>query len=96
MARSITLLSNASATGDWFAWDGGRGTFMVEGTVGGSSIALQVRGPNGGAIAVGAEVTFDSLPGIGNFDLPPGEIRCAATGGAPGALYASAQKIGEV
>ncbi|MGE3907511.1 MAG: hypothetical protein AB7F36_16285 [Reyranellaceae bacterium] len=95
MARNITLLSGASATGDWFAWDGGRGSFMAEGTAGGGSIVLQVRGPNGGAIAVGGETTFEALPAIGNFELPPGQIRAAVSGGSPSGLHASARKIGE-
>lgn len=95
MARNITLLSDASATGAWFAWDGGRGSFMAEGTPGGATLALEVRGPNGGGIPVGADTTFAALPGIGNFDLPPCRIRCAVAGGTPAALHASATRIGE-
>lgn len=96
MARDLTLLSNASATGSWFTWDGGRGTFVVSGTVGGSSIALEMKGANDVATPVGTDVTFTALPGIGNFDLPPCQIRCAVTGGTPSALYARAIKNGEL
>ncbi len=32
MATGIVLASNASATGSWFFWPGGRGEFRVEGT----------------------------------------------------------------
>jgi len=40
MAVGITLLSNASATGNWVAWPGGRGEFRVEATFGGGIFEL--------------------------------------------------------
>ena len=53
MATAITLVSNASATGSWFAWPGGRGEFRVEATFGGGTVKLQCKGPNGTALRGG-------------------------------------------
>lgn len=96
MARTLDLLSNTSSTGSWLAWDGGRGTLTVEGTIAGATLSLQVQGPNGGSIDVGSDTTFTALPGIANFDLAPCRLRMAVSGGSPSALFARAAKIGEV
>ncbi len=83
------LLVNASTSGEWVFWSGGRGTFMVEGTFGGGTVTLQVEGPNGTAIDVGDDVTFTAA-GVGNFDLAPCRIKAAVSGGSPSGLYATA------
>lgn len=90
MAVGIVLASNASATGDWVAWPGGRGEFRVEGTFGGGTVKLECKGPNGTAQDVGADTTL-SADGGGIFELGAGEIRAniaTATG-----VYAMALAI---
>lgn len=90
MATGIVLASNASATGDWFQWPGGRGEFRVEATWGGGSVTLQCKGPNGTAQNVGADTTLGA-DGGGIFELGAGEIRChiaTATG-----VYAMALRV---
>lgn len=92
MKTSYTLLSNASATGDWFPWPGGKGDFRVEATFGGGSVTLQCKGPNGTAIAV-SSVTTLSANGRAVFELAAGEIRAAVTTAT--AAYASVHRIPE-
>ena len=90
MAVGIVLASNASATGDWVAWPGGRGEFRVEATWGGGTVKLQCKGPNGTAQDVGTDTTL-SANGGGIFELGAGEIRAnvaTATG-----VYAMALAI---
>ena len=90
MAVGIVLASNASATGDWVYWPGGRGEFRVEATFGGGTVKLECKGPNGTAQDVGADTTLNANGG-GIFELGAGEIRCniaTATG-----VYAMALAI---
>jgi len=90
MAVGITLLSNASATGNWFAWPGGRGEFRVQATWGGGTVKLQCKGPNGTAQDVGTDVTL-TADGGGIFELGAGEIRASVTTAT--AVYAVALRI---
>jgi len=90
MAVGIVLASNASATGDWVAWPGGRGEFRVEATWGGGTVKLECKGPNGTAQDVGTDTTLIA-DGGGIFELGAGEIRAnidTATG-----VYAMALAI---
>lgn len=89
MATGITLVSNASATGSWFPWPGGRGEFRVEGTFPGT-VKLQCRGPNGTAQDVGIDTTLTAAGG-GIFELGAGEIRCDIATAT--AVYAVALRI---
>lgn len=90
---SVLLLSNASAASAAKQWPGGRGTFTVVGTFAGATIALQKRGPDGSTwVDVGSGTTF-TANGVGNFDLPPGEIRANVTGGPPSGVYADAARV---
>lgn len=89
MATAITLVSNASATGSWFPWPGGRGEFRVEGTFPGT-VKLQCKGPNGTAQDVGIDTTLTAAGG-GIFELGAGEIRCNIATAT--AVYAMALRI---
>ena len=90
---SYTLASNLSATGSAVAIKGGEYIFTVEGTVSGSTISLQIQTPNGTwsdvSIFAGSVVKSTTLPlAQTQIDLPAGNVRMAATGGTPSALYA--------
>jgi hypothetical protein len=86
------LLTNAAATGNGTTWGGGRGVFTLAGTVGGATITLQYLGPDGSTwLAAGAATTLTAV-GLGVFELPPGQIRAAVSGGAPAGLYANADQ----
>lgn len=89
MATGIVLASNASATGSWFPWPGGRGEFRVEGTFPGT-VKLQCKGPNGTAQDVGTDTTLTASGG-GIFELGAGEIRCNIATAT--AVYAMALRI---
>jgi hypothetical protein len=92
MKTAYTLLSNASATGNWFPWPGGKGDFRVEATFGGGSVSLECKGPNGTAIAVGSTTTL-TANGRGVFEAAAGEIRAAVATAT--AVYASVNRIPE-
>jgi hypothetical protein len=90
---AYTLASNVSATGSAVAVKGGEYIFTAEGTVSGSTISLQVQTPNGTWVDVqvfsGNAVKSTTLPFSQTaIDLPAGNVRMAATGGTPSALYA--------
>jgi len=89
----VDLLSNASATGSDLTWPGGRGTFLVAGTFGGSVVKLQVLGPDGSTYIDAGAYTTLTAAGAGNFDLPQGKIRAAVVGGSPSGLYAVAVTV---
>lgn len=89
MATGITLVSNASATGAWVAWPGGRGEFRAEGTFPGT-VKLECKGPNGTAQDVGVDTTLTASGG-GIFELGAGEIRCSIATAT--AVYAVALRI---
>ena len=89
MAVGIVLASNASATGAWFMWPGGRGEFRVEGAFPGT-VKLQCKGPNGTAQDVGTETTLTAAGG-GIFELGAGEIR--ANIATATAVYAMALRV---
>lgn len=92
MKTAYTLLSNASATGAWFPWPGGRGDFRAEATFGGGSVTLQCKGPNGTAIPVSSATTL-TANGRGTFELGPGEIRAAVATAT--AVYAQVLRIAD-
>ncbi len=88
-----TLLSSGSASGSAVQIKGGEYHFMVEGTVGSSTISLQIQTPNGSwtdvQVFTGSVVKFTTLPGNqSGISLPAGNVRCACTGGTPSAIYA--------
>lgn len=91
--NTYILASNASATGAAVPVKGGEYMFMVEGTVGGSTLSLQVQSPNGTWADVqvfsGSAVKFTVLPGAqAGVDLPACNVRMAVTGGAASSLFA--------
>ena len=93
------LAANLSATGAAVAIKGGEYQFIAEGTVGASTISLQMQSPNGTwsdvSIFSGSPVKSTTLPyGQTGIDLPAGNVRMAATGGAPSALFASLVGLG--
>jgi len=90
--NTYTLLSNASASGAATTILGGKYIFMVEGTVGGATITLQVQSPNGTFETVlvydNSAVSTTTLPyALTGIDLPAGAVKAVVSGGAPSALY---------
>jgi len=94
-----TLASGASSTatgansGNGVSVPGGEYQFMVDGTVGSSTISLQIKSPSGVWMDVqvftGSVVKFTTLPGNQSaIDLPAGLVRCACTGGTPSGINA--------
>lgn len=97
---SVELLTNATATGQWMPWPGGRGFFCVVATdLDGESVTLQMLGPDGAtpidAMDVGGNAATLSANGGLLFDLPPCQIRAAVStgGGTTVAIYARADRI---
>jgi len=103
MARAdsqvYTLASNLSATGAAVQIRGGVYMFMAEGTVGASTISLQIQSPNGTweniSIFNNSVVLTTTLPyAQAEVMLPAGVVRMAATGGAPSGLYSYLAGVG--
>lgn len=78
MSSSLTLVENASATGDGIVWRGGQGLMVAEASAFGT-VKLQFKSPQGTWVDVGDDVTF-TASGMGRFYLPPGQIRANIDG----------------
>lgn len=90
---SYTLLSAGSATGATVQVKGGEYIVFFDGTVGGSTISLQVQSPSGTwmdvSVFTGSVVKYTALPASQTgIDLPAGNVRCACTGGTPTGINA--------
>lgn len=96
---NYTLATNASATGAAVSIPGGSYTFSASGTAGGSTISLQIKSPNGTFMDVqihtASLVKTTTLPFVQtSIDLPACDVRMAATGGVPSALFANLTGLG--
>lgn len=94
MADSVELLAaGSSATGSGVSWRGGRGTFYVVGTFGGTTASMQWSPDSGTTwIDVGTD-TILTANGQGNFELPACTIRCELDGGSSISVASSAVGI---
>lgn len=89
---AYTLASNLGATGSAVAIRGGLYNFTVEGTVGTTTVSLQMQTVNGSwvdVIAFGVIVKSTTLPYcFTGIELPECNVRMACTGGSgESALY---------
>lgn len=87
--NQYSLASAASATGSDVQIKGGQYMFMVSGTVGGSTISLQIKLPDGSYSDVkslngNVLISTTALPyAVSAVDLPAGVARVAMSGGTP-------------
>lgn len=82
----MQLLTNATATGAAFPWEGGAATFAVWGTLGGTTASLDVSFDSGTTwIASGAS---GSSAFVTLVRMSPCQVRCSLAGGAPVAVTA--------
>ena len=93
LATAATSTATGVNSGNGVAIKGGEYHFMVDGTVGSSTISLQIQTPTGVwtdvQIYTGSIVKFTVLPANqSGIDLPAGNVRMAATGGTPSGLNA--------
>jgi len=72
--KSLTLLSNASATGSDFEWEGGEGVFLAEATWGGGTVKLQMKLATTGTYVDIASASL-TANGTAAFKAPRGLIR---------------------
>lgn len=92
--NAYTLLTGGSASGSAVSIKGGEYHFLVEGTVGSSTISLQVQIPGSSnwtdvQIYTGSVVKFTVLPANqSGINLPACNVRCACTGGTPSGINA--------
>lgn len=97
MAIALTLLNAVAATGPgapFLIQNGGDFTFAVNGTFGGTSVALEMLGPDGvNYINCGAAATMTTA-GMCTVSLPAGTYRASVTGGAAMSIYASLKQVG--
>lgn len=83
-AGGVALLANASATGSWTRWGGGRTALVTFGTLP-TTYKLQILGKDG---STAVDVATITAAGVTSYDLPPGEYRMSVDSGSPSGLYA--------
>lgn len=88
-----TLGTNLSATGNAVPIRGGEYQFMVDGTVNGATISLQIQSPSGAwmdaQVFTNSIVRFTTLPGNQtSISLPAGNVRVGVSGGPPSGVNA--------
>jgi hypothetical protein len=88
----VTLLSNASATGDpTEPLTGGTYLWQYQGTFGGATLTLQSLGPDGSTYQT---VTSATAAGQSTILVGQGDIlRVTVTGGTPSALYSAVRRV---
>lgn len=90
--NNLTLLSNIAAAGngaDVLVATGGLYALAVNGTFGGTSFKMQIKGPDGANYIDVPSTTFTAA-GIVGVEIPSGAIvRAVLTGGTPSAFYAN-------
>lgn len=82
--KAAVLLANASATGSWVTWEGGRTSLITFGTLP-TTYKLQLLGKDG---STAIDVATISAAGLTSYDLPAGSYRMSVSGGSPAGLYA--------
>lgn len=85
-SQTLTLLDDASATGSWIVWPGGRGAFAAWGAFGGAAVKLQWS-PDGGTTVIDADQGGDTYctltaAGSGLAELPSCVVRAHVSGGS--------------
>lgn len=90
---SYALLENGSASGNAVPVKGGEYIVYFNGTIGGATVSLQSKSPNGVwsdvEVFTGQKVSYTTLPrSQTGVDLPAGDVRVAITGGSPSGIYA--------
>ncbi len=97
--QTYTLLSAGSATGSAVNIKGGEYIVFFDGTIGSSTVSLQVQSPSGVwsdvEVFTGQKVAYTTLPRCQTgIDLPAGAVRCALTGGTPSGINATLVGLG--
>lgn len=92
-AETVTLLSNAGATGGGMVFGGGPAVFVLLAGAGGATTALQLLGPDG-TTWVGISGASSSTSTAVPLDLAPGTYRAAVSGGTtPSGIYAEIRGV---
>lgn len=89
--QQYTLLSAGSASGSAVKIPGGEYMVFFDGTIGSSTVSLQMQSPSGTwsdvEVFTGQKVAYTTLPrSQTGIDLPAGNVRCALTGGTPSGI----------
>lgn len=92
-SQAYVLAANVDAAVDTspVSIDGGRYVLVLEAAAYGTTINLQVKGPNGTFINMNA--TTYSANQVTAYDLPAGQVRMHITGGTTTDLYATLCRV---
>lgn len=100
-SNAYTLLNNISAAGAGATVQipGGEYIFLASGTIGASTLQLEVETPTGAFVTVqvftGSLVRFTALPASQTaIALPAGRVRANLVGGTPSAVFAHLVGLG--
>lgn len=85
---TVSLLSNASATGTGKGAGPGDYCLSVDGTFGGATVAFEIQSPDGSSWLGVSDASF-TAEGAVIVTLPRTLVRMSVTGGTPSALYAT-------
>lgn len=89
----VTLLTNASSSGDWVEWIGGEGRFDLCGTMTSATATLKIKGCDGSTEhTAGPECTLTST-GTAIFKAEAGAMIKLAISGTASGLNAVAYRI---
>lgn len=90
--QGVVLLKNATATGSFVTWSGGRTALVIVASAYGTTVNLSLLGPDGTS-----EIAINSATIAANsatpYDLPAGQYRIKITGGTTTAMYANLVSI---
>lgn len=93
-SSGIALAANVDAAVDtpWTTWKGGRSALVLVAGAYGTTVKLQLKGPDGTS-TIDINATTYSANQVTAYDLPAGEYRLHITGGTTTDLYANLVSI---
>ena len=74
-------------------FQGGVAAFIVSGTMGGSTVTLQIMGPDGNWDAFSTATTVTAAGTVSPVYAPPGSYRTVVSAANPTGLYASLEAV---
>lgn len=89
--QAVTLLSNATATGQYVQFTGGRAALVIVATGWGTTVDLTLLGPDGTS-QIKMNAANIAANSANSYDLPAGQYRITITG-SPTAMYAKLVSI---
>lgn len=91
-SQAATLLTNATATGLYVSYSGGRTALVIAASAYGTTVNLQLLAPDGTTNITMNASTINANSAVA-YDLPAGQYRIFCSGGTTTAMYAKLVSI---